>query len=329
MIKIYQGDRDRLDLQSSLLCFNVNPNTSVITSHYSIDIEELYNNCFSDDIFGNSVNFVVCKVENKLDCKNVSILKKINKSEISMYIIYYGEDKVSKNSKLYKALKASDFVELSSVHDGFGGIREQELGIVKNSIVGIFNKQDKVPLSDLESVVIHLVKYSHYNSILNDIQSWLDIYEVYGENVILDIDSLTEPLNDYFLMSITNAIHDMDVNRLYEYLRHEEIEYASILMILQNMYYNLTRAFFAYKEENYEIDFSDLKNRIPDINKYSIYRAIKYMKKLGPHRIKYIYNYINAMLKNECSSSITYSMEMKLQDLGRVVCGRESILIGN
>lgn len=328
MIKIYHGDRDRLDLESSLLCLRANPKTSIITSSYSLDIEELYNNCFSDDMFSNSVNFVVCKVENKIDCKNVSLLKRINKLNIEINILYYSETKISKNSKFYKSLKPSDFIELLSVHDGFGGIRDQELGVIKSSIMGYFNGKSSVSTSDLESIVIHLIKFSKYNSIINDLQSWIEIYEVYGENASLEIGSLTEPLDEYFLMSITNAIQDMDVNRLYEYLKHDSIEYMSILMILQKMYYNLCRVFYSYKDENYEIDFNSLKERVPEVNKYSIYRCIKYMKFLGPHRINYVYNYINNMISRECSSCLPYNKQIKMQDLGRVICGRESVLFG-
>ena len=243
-----------------------------------------------------------------------------------MFLFYYGDSKISKNSKFYKSLNPSCFIELESIHDGFGGIREQELGIVKKSILEVFDKYQN--LGDLESVITHLLKYSHYNSILNDIESWMEIKEVYGENSILDIDSLTEPLNEYFLMSITNAIQDMDINRLYEYLRHDSIEYTSILMVLQNMYYNLTKVFFAYKDENYEIDFKDLKERVPWVNKYSIYRALKYMKEMGPHRISYIYNYMSLMLRQECLSALSYGKEIKMQDIGRVICGRESVLVG-
>lgn len=330
MLKIYYGDRDRLDLYSSLLYLNIDDKNTIITSHYNIDISDIYRNYFyDDDIFGNRINNVICKCENKIECKDDSVLNKLKKNSHSITIFHYGEKPINKNSKIYKSMRASDFVELISVHDGFGGIKEQELGNIKNAVLDYLKKDNRTHavISDLEEVIIYLLKYSHYNSMLNDIQSWLEIQEVYGENSILDIKSLTEPMNDYFLMSITNSIYDMDINSLYSYLKNENIEYSSVLIVLQNMYYNISRAMAAYSDNNYQIDFSDLKFRVPDINKYGIYRAIKYINAMGYRRINYIYNYINSMLNKECSSFLPYSKDMKMQDLGRVICGRQSIFI--
>ena len=131
MIKIYYGDSDRLDLQSSLICLKANKQTSIITSYYSVDVGELYKNCFSNDIFSSNIDFVVCRVENKIECKSVEVVKEIKASNVNMFLFYYGDSKISKNSKFYKSLNPSCFIELESIHDGFGGIREQELGIVK------------------------------------------------------------------------------------------------------------------------------------------------------------------------------------------------------
>lgn len=329
MLTIYFGDPERLDLTSSLFCSYLNNSNLQIVSSSTLEIVDLFDNYFQGDLFSLDPDNIIAIVQKGINCKNTLLLKSIKKSKKNVYIFYYGE-KINKNSKFYKEIPSSNFIELKSIHDGFGGINEQELGVVKNEVLEYCKNlyaNLHFPGGDLEYLILNLLKSSHYGGILNDIQSWIDIYEAYGENVREEVDCLTDSLDEYFLMSITNAIQNMDVEKIFTYIHHEKIEYISILVVLQNMFYNLDRSIEGFRDENFSINFTELEYRVPGVNKYSIYRSLKYVNKMGTRRIKYIYNYLNRMLDLECSNVFTYGREVKLNDLGRVVSGGDSLLI--
>lgn len=329
MLTIYFGDPERLDLISSLFCSYLSNSNLQIVSSSTLEVDDLFENYFQGDLFSLDPDNIIVRVQKGINCKNILLLKSMKRSKKNVYIFYYGE-KINKNSKFYKEIPSSNFIELKSIHDGFGGINEQELGVVKNEVLEYCKAlyvNIHFPSSDLEFLILYLLKCSHYGGILNDIQSWIDIYEMYGENVKEEIDCLTDPLDEYFLMSITNAIQNMDVEKIFTYLRHDKIEYISILVVLQNMFYNLDRSLEGFRDENFSINFTELERRVSGINKYSVYRSLKYVNNMGNVRIKYIYNYLNKMLDLECSNAFTYGREVKLNDLGRVVCGGESLLI--
>ncbi len=312
-INIFYGDHQRLDLHSSLFCLKEECENF---SFYDLNLEDILK-YDSDDIFDDTKKNIVCKVRNDIKFNNIPTFNK------NIFIYFYGDKKINKNSKLFKSFKS--LKELKSINNGFGGINEKEFIDVKKDVINYLTNNIEYSnyINDIEVFINYLLRHSYYGGMINDIQSWVDILKTYNETVYLneDMNSLTDPNLEDEAMSILGHIQELNVEKIFYYFRNTTIDYVSLIVILQSFYHTLSRVLTAYQSVGYRIDMDNVSEKVPGVNKYGIYKGIKYMNQMGADRICYIYNYLNYSLAKECVSDFTYSRDIKMMNLSRLVCG--------
>lgn len=318
MLKVFHGDIDRLELHSDYIKHHCGKEGKICKSLFNdnFTLDNLYTSYFQQDIFSSSnkkFDVILYYCTSKLECENLDYINIIKQSKKQIYVILYVPIP-PKNSHKFKVIGSDNFFELKTINDGFGGYSKKEYNEVRSIVLNV--------LGDVQLDVDNLIQNYKYGGI---IKTLVNINEL---NLPIEgIYELLESTDEYFLMSITNAIQSQNNNRIYQYINNKNIKYESILMILQNMYSQLSKVLHAYKNENYEVDFNSLNERVKDVNKYNMYRNASYMKSMGHEGIDYIYHYMNEMLVHLTNSSLAYSDRLKLQDLARVVRGEKSILI--
>lgn len=316
MIKIFYGDSDRLDLHGDYIkyAYQSSNKTCQILFDDCFTLDNLYTSYFQQDIFGSNkknVDVLLYYCSSKLECDNLERIKHMMNSKKHIYIIGYSTPPNANN--LIKTIGKNNFFELKTIHDGFGGYSKKEYQEVYSIIAQVIGNENTIDIHKL----ITEYKYGGVIKTINNIK-YLNLPMEY-------VFEQTELLNEYFLMSITNAIQEQNNDKIYHYINHPNIKYDSILMVLQKMFGQMSKVLHAYKNENYEVDFNSLNERVKDANKYSMYRNLSYMKFMGHEKIDYVYGYLNMMLVHLTNSSLPYSDKLKLQDLGRVIRGEKSI----
>lgn len=320
-IFIYQGDDQRLSFHSNLLERTKHPCVKTMF-FYDLKTEDLQS-ADQDDLFQQNPKDIVCVVLNNLKLKTIPKLDK------NFYLHLYNP--VRKNSKIIKETPEKNIETLKPILDGFGGIDEREFSCVKTQISEYFKSVPKYSnyVGKIEQLASFYLRHTQYSGVINDIEACLEVEDQFGVGSVSDVVALTDPNNQTEeAMSILTHVQNMDKVEIFGFMRKTKVEYASIVVGLQSMFYNLSRVLNAYREENYEIDFNDLPHRVPGIKKYTIYKSMKMIKSFGVHHINYIYNYLSHVLAKECGGIFPYSREVKMMDLCRVVSGMPSVLFG-